>query len=386
MRSGRSPGAGWINRRAAIGALAGLAATGSAVRSRATPRPSSPGARGPDLSRGVNLSHWFAQSHNGYGADHLARFVTSADIARVAAAGFTHVRLGVEPDALFATSGKPALNEAVMTRLLDALTMIGSRNLSVVLDMHPVGASKDRYLTDEGAGRLIDNWRLLAQRLTPVAHGQLALELLNEPEPLRDDAWWKLQERIMSAIRGVDPLRWLVVNGGGWSGVDELASRQPYAQDRLIYTFHHYAPLLFTHQGADWTWDVAGRTRDLTWPVATTAAEQASAAAAPSDRPVLQDQIARGQFTEAFMLDAFARLATWSQRHGRPPIYVGEFGVYLKAPREARLRWLSASCAAFARYGWGWTHWDNSAAFGLVSPDNRAFDDATLRALGGTPG
>ena len=215
MRSGRSPGAGWINRRAAIGALAGLAATGSAVRSRATPRPSSPGAQGPDLSRGVNLSHWFAQSHNGYGADHLARFVTSADIARIAAAGFTHVRLGVEPDALFAPSGKPALNEAVMARLLDALTMIGSRNLSVVLDMHPVGASKDRYLTDEGAGRLIDNWRLLAQRLTPVAHGQLALELLNEPEPLRDDAWWKLQERIMSAIRGVDPLRWLVVNGGG---------------------------------------------------------------------------------------------------------------------------------------------------------------------------
>lgn len=387
MMPGINGKAGAIDRRTTLGALTGLAMAASTAVSKGASQHSASPPAGPNLSRGINLSHWFAQSMNEYGADHLTRFVTRPDIARIAAAGFTHVRLGIEPDAVFAQSGAPALNETVTALLLAAIAMITSEKLGVVLDMHPVGASKDRYLTSAGASRLVANWTLLAQRLTSVARDQLALEILNEPDPLSGEAWWTLQDRIVIALREIDPQRQLIVNAGGWSGAEDLTKREPYRHDGLVYTFHHYAPLLFTHQAADWTWDVAGRIKDLAWPIAPEKAESASAAAAssPSDHAILQDQIARGQFTEALLLAPLTQLAAWSQSHGELPIYVGEMGVFRGAPRDARLRWLSASRRAFADHGWGWAHWDNSPDFGLVSRATRQFDKATLLALGVAP-
>lgn len=377
-----------IDRRDTLGMLAGLMAAATAPAALSAPRSTALGWPGPDLSRGINLSHWFAQSQNGYGPDHLARFVTRADIAGIAAAGFSHVRLGFEPDVLFGPSGAATLNEAVAQPLLEAVTMINALNLGVVLDMHPVGASKDKYQSAQGADRLIANWRLLAQRLAPIPRDRLALEILNEPEPLSGDSWWALQERIVNAIGQVDPARPLIVNAGGWSGADELVKRKPYRHDGLIYTIHHYMPLLFTHQGTSWTWPVAERVNGLSWPIAPEQAEPATNAALTSDqdRPALRNQIASSQFTEDAMLTPFKQLAAWSQHHGQLPIYVGEFGVYLKrVPREAGLRWLAASRRAFAGYGWGWALWDNTPDFGFLSPGTKQIDPATLQALGMTP-
>lgn len=373
------------DRRLVLRALAGLAAAASAPLAAGAQSTKAVPA-GPDLSRGVNLSHWFAQSTDGYDPQRLARFVTSTDIARIAGAGFSHVRLGLEPDAIFVQTGAPALVEPVIQRLRAAIKMINSHRLGIVLDMHPVGASKDRYLSPEGADRLVANWQLLARRLIHLPPDQLALEILNEPEPLKGDAWWALQERIVTAIRAIDPVRTLIVNAGGWSGADDLVTRTPYRQEGLVYTFHHYAPLLFTHQGATWTWDVAQRVHDLPWPIEPAQADAASDAAlsSPSDRAILRDQIVRGQFTQAFIQAQFDQLAAWSRQHGNLQIYAGEFGAYRPGPREARLRWLAASRQAIAGHGWGWALWDNSVDFGLVTADRR-LDPETLKALGVTP-
>jgi hypothetical protein len=213
----------------------------------------------------------------------------------------------------------------------------------------------------------------------------VAFEILNEPEPLKGEAWWQLQGRIVAAIRAVDAKRTLVVNGGGWSGIEDIVARTPYPHKNLVYTVHHYAPLLFTHQGADWTWDVAGRTHGLGWPIAPEDADAASQAALAetSDRATLRDQIARGLFTQAALAQQFASLAAWRDRHGGPALYCGEFGVYLKvAPPEARLRWLAASRAACESNRIGWALWDNSRDFGfLAEGTGRDIDAGTLHAL-----
>jgi aryl-phospho-beta-D-glucosidase BglC (GH1 family) len=370
-----------VDRRRVLSGLGAIVALGSpALPARAA------SSKQPDLSRGVNLSHWFAQSFEGYGAEHLDRFVTKADIARIAAAGFTHVRLSVEPDIVFAREGAPALEEGLVARLAGAIGMIAGHRLAVVLDLHPVGAGKNRYLTPEGADRLVANWSLLARRLAGLDRGRVAFEILNEPEPLKGQAWWRLQGRIVAAIRAADTGRMLIVNGGGWSGVEDLVARTPYPGNNLVYTVHHYAPLLFTHQGADWTWDVAGRTHGLGWPLAPEEADSASRAALAQDgdRATLRDQIARGLFTEAALASQFADLAAWRDRHGGAALYCGEFGVYLKvAPPEARLRWLAASRAACEKHRIGWALWDNSPGFGFLTPgEGREIDAGTLSALG----
>lgn len=343
------------------------------------------------LSCGVNLSHWFAQSLNGYGINHLNTFVVLDDLRKLAQAGFTHVRLGIEPDALFSlVDGEPRFVEPVLSQLRLALESISRAGLAVVLDMHPVGASKNTLLTQGGAEIFVSQWSKLAGALgTPTPSG-VFFEILNEPEPLAGTAWWSLQANALAAIRKAGAQGPVIANGGGWSGIDDLVSQKPYDDENVIYTVHCYAPLLFTHQATTWSWDIAQTISGLGWPLAPDKAEEATAAATSDVRArgFLQGQIADGSFTVDALDMQYDRLADWSRSHGGVPIYVGEFGVYAKAaPVHARLAWIQASRYAYAKRGWGWALWDNSASFGFraVGSDRHTIDPAMLRALGVHP-
>ncbi|WP_375461957.1 glycoside hydrolase family 5 protein [uncultured Enterovirga sp.] len=347
-------------------------------------RPAAP-AR---LARGLNLSHWFAQSVRGYGPDHLAGFVTDRDLDRLVEAGFTHVRLGLEPSVLFdQTGGEPRLVAAVLEALEAALDRIGTRGLATVLDLHPVGSSKEPLLTPAGAGALVDRWAVLARHLASHRGGDLFLEILNEPEPMRGDAWWALQDQALRSIRDAGATGPVIVNGGGWSGVDDLVGRRGYADRNVIYTAHCYAPLLFTHQAADWTWDVAKAIGNLPWPIAPSDAHREATVAATDERArgFLRAEIEGGRFTREALVADLDRLAAWARAEGGAAIYIGEFGVYAKAaPRSARLSWMRASREGFELRGFGWAAWDNSPGFGILASDSRdgRLDSATLTALG----
>ncbi len=379
QKNGTAP----VGRRNVLKIMAGVAAGSVALRESSTVNAL---PLTLDLSRGVNLSHWFAQSLEGYSEQHFTTFVTRDDIRRIAAAGFSHVRLPFEPDIVFTSGNPPALQEDIVGYLLNAINMIRSENLSIVLDMHPVGASKNQYLTPQGADSFVTSWTLLAKRLAGVDPLRMAFEILNEPDPLSGNTWWQLQDRAIAAIRREDPARPLIANGGAWSGVGDLVSQTPYNYPGLIYTIHHYDPVLFTLQGATWTWDVAARIHDLPWPVAPADAVQVSqqAASSESDQQILGNQITDGVFTERFLSDNFDRLAAWAAQHGKPPIYVGEFGVYTKnAPQDSRLRWLTLARQTFQKHGWNWALWDDGSDFGFLAPgSNHEIDPLMLQALG----
>lgn len=339
------------------------------------------------LTRGLNLSHWFAQSAGGYGPEHLAGFVTDRRLDQIAKAGFTHIRLGLEPSALFENSSEEArLIPAVLERLDAALDRIGKRGLATVLDLHPVGASKEPLLTPAGADALVNRWALLARRLAGRGGDGLVLEILNEPEPLTGDAWWILQERALRAIREAGAAGPVIVNGGGWSSVNDLLGRRAYADANVIYTVHYYAPLLFTHQGADWTWDVARAIEGLPWPIAAAQADREANAAARNERArdILRADIASGRFTREALDAELDRLAAWA-RAEFASIYVGEFGAYARtAPQTARLSWLRACREGFEQRSFGWAVWDSSPSFGLLTGEGTAarLDPAALHALG----
>jgi endoglucanase len=71
----------------------------------------------------------------------------------------------------------------------------------------------------------------------------------------------------------------------------------------------------------------------------------------------------------------------WQRRFSRP-IIINEFGV-LKAgaPRDSRLRWLSAVTAYAGRHCWGWAHWELAQGFGLVDDATGRPDPGVLQAL-----
>jgi len=367
-------------RRTLLGGAVGLAGIALAG-------PSFAGATGQaaPLRRGVNLSHWFAQSFRGYGRDHLAGYIAPADLERIARAGFDHVRLPVDPGILL-TQGGTELNGPVFEAVRAALARIAALGLTTVLDLHPVGAGKAPLTTPEGARAFVTGWTTLVAALAPAQAPGLVLEILNEPEPLKGEAWWALQGEALAAIRQAGWRERVVANGGGWSGIDDLVAHKAYDDRAVVYTVHCYAPLLFTHQATTWSWDVARRIDGLGWPIPKDEAERAAAGATRDDeaRGHVRSQIAAGAFTQAAMAAQFDRLAAWQAAEGAPAIYVGEFGVYEpKAPAEARLAWLKSVREACEARGISWAMWDYSPSFGLLPPSGaRVMAPDTLRALG----
>lgn len=368
------------SRRAVVGGLAAMIASRwPLVAAQAGPNLVKPPARG------VNLSHWFAQSTSGYGSQHLRTYINDNDFSAIASAGFSHVRIGIEPAILFSDSGQAHLDERVIEDLVAGLRRAAAKKLAIVLDIHPGNsAAKSQLREPEKAARFVDNWRLLAARLAEFSPDTLFLEIQNEPEALDGLAWWTLQGAALDAIRSADRRRIVVASAGGWSSIEGLVEREPYNDDKVVYNVHYYAPLLFTHQSTDWAWDVAERVSGLGWPVAAedAAAVTGQAAKRDDDKQILRNEISQGHFTRAAMMRDFDRLSAWSSKH-RVPVYVGEFGVYAKsAPLEARERWIGACRQAFEERGWGWALWDYSASFGLLRVANKTFDPNMLKILG----
>jgi aryl-phospho-beta-D-glucosidase BglC (GH1 family) len=366
---------------AALLVSAGLVASQGSGDARKKPAPSH--AIDGVLARGVNLSHWFSHSNNGYGDGHLSSFITEADAALMRGAGFTHVRVPVYMELAF----KPEEPQRAFTaKLVDKVAMLNKAGLAVVVTMDANEDNKNALAESDKALEFIDGWRALARSFANFEPRLVLFELLNEPYPLAGAQWWSLQQRTVEAIRSVAPQNTIIANAGGWSGVEEYtANFSPLADANTIYTAHVYEPLLFTHQGATWVWPVAAGVDGVDWPLDSTATERAAQTGKTEEAVKQLDyQIGDRQFQVDWLLTLFDKLARWQQRSGAQ-IYIGEFGVYRAvAPDLSRLRWLKEVRKAFEARGWGWAVWDYSGGFAITqsNPPHRKMDPSVLDALG----
>jgi len=60
--------------------------------------------------------------------------------------------------------------------------------------------------------------------------------------------WNTLYPRIVKAIREVDPKTPILIGGLGYSSVEWLPYLKPLPDKRLVYCFHQYEPISYTHQ------------------------------------------------------------------------------------------------------------------------------------------
>jgi aryl-phospho-beta-D-glucosidase BglC (GH1 family) len=373
----------------AFGVTAPLAIAGAAIPQHSagvTDRGFASAQPDQRLRRGVNLSHWFAQSHGGYGTTHLSSFVTDRDLERVRSAGFTHVRLPVSMEQSFGT--RP-LRDAYAAALVESVAKINQAGLAVVVDLHPGEDEKQSLTGADGASFFIDGWRRLALAFAHLNHDRILFELMNEPTPMAGSHWRALQERAIDTIRTVAPHNTLIANPGGWSGIDDYAEFRPHPDANVIYTAHVYEPILFTHQGSTWSWHVAPEVSDVGWPLPPTSAAQQASHSGATEEAVrqLRYQISDGQFRVRWLIDRFDRLVQWQRRNGNPRIYIGEFGVYRAvAPVAASLRWHQEARQAFEARGWGWALWDYAGGFGIArTADRKSLESDMLQALGVPP-
>jgi endoglucanase len=344
-------------------------------------------ARARHLQHGINASEWFAQVYDkrGYTREHFQSWTTAEDIALIKSMGFDHVRLSVNPQPMFNAREPDKLPAEYIGYLDSAVKMILDHGLAVVIDMHPDSDFKARLTKeDDFVEQFADFWRAVAQHYSTWDADRVFFEVLNEPEFSDRYRWLGVQAKLASAIREGAPGHTIIAAGARWSNDDELIFQEPLRDPNVIYNFHFYEPHIFTHQGANWGVYYWHWLRGLAYPSTMESAERA-ANLEPDDvnrLPVIRYAL---DHWDASRIDAeMKEAARWANRRG-VPLVCNEFGVYRAyADPQSRYAWIHDARTAFEKNGIGWTMWDYSGSFGVVTKkEGKAnVDDGALKALG----
>lgn len=339
--------------------------------------------RAQHLQHGINTAMWFAQA-NDYSAERLETFTTEKDIALIEAVGFDHCRLSIDAGPLEAWQ-RAGSETPFMNELDKAVRMMLAHHLSVIIDIHPSSEYKaELFQGSAGVGRFVSLWRALAAHFAPMDADHVFFEIMNEPEQNDVYRWQGIQSAVVDAIRQVAPGNTIIAGGGHWSGLGDLMTLEPLADANVIYTFHDYEPMAFTHQGATWA-------NQEVWPERAIPYPSSPEAIAPklSEEPNLAGQLFLDTYGEdrwdaARVENTIAFAARWSEMH-HVPVYCGEFGVFRTySPPAARAQWLHDMRVAFAKNHIGWAMWDYQTDFGVVTKANGVTtpDVPVLEALG----
>lgn len=330
------------------------------------------------LLRGVNLGGWFSQIDAVEGNDprtfpgtrhHLESFLGPEDFRRIKAWGFDHVRLPVDHVNVFTGPGL-APDETVLALLDRAVDGLTATGLCVILDLHKcpghdfhAGATRDQAFFHDPACRAQARqvWTHLAERFGP--RPGVLLEILNEPVAPDAAVWNTVKDEMAAHIRRHAPRSTLVVGSNRWNNAGEFAQLTPVDDDNVLYSFHFYHPLPFTHQLAPWIADpyfAAHRTY-------------------PGDYPPPPDTATRlppdtGRWDRARLEQAIEPVVRFRDRH-QVPVACNEFGVYAGgADRASQLAWMTDVLSMLRERAIGWSYWNyRNLDFGLVSRGEARF-------------
>jgi len=348
-----------------------------------------PTARLARLTRGVNLSHWFAQTTPD--AHRLRTHITPTDLAQIHHVGFRHVRLPLDPQLLLVPGHPDSLAVSGRSHLDDALDRILRADLAVIVELHPREAFK-RHLYRESRAQLnlITFWQTLATHLAKRDPERLFLEVLNEPSTADPQDWYALQTRLLQAMRRGAPRHTLIAAANQqatpstWGSHLALPLIPPMADRNVVYNFHFYAPMPFTHQGTTWGQELLRHFRGLPYPSSPETVAPLLADHPAAVRGLLSDYGREGWNREKIR-ETLWPVADWARRR-KVAVTCNEFGVYRRvAPRRARLTWLLDVRQALEELKIGWAVWDYAGGFSVVvrdDPGGRRPDEGVLQALG----
>ena len=355
--------------------------------SAANTGPSLAFARAAKLKHGINASEWFAQVYDkrGYTAEHFQSWTTADDIALIKSMGFDHVRLSVNPQPFFDAREPNKLPADYLGYLDAAVKMILDHGLAVVIDLHPDGDFKARLAKDDDfVERFADFWRALAAHYSTWDADRVFLEVMNEPEFTDRYRWLGVQMKLAAAVRQGAPAHTIIAAGARWSDDDDLVFQEPLHDPNVIYNFHFYEPHIFTHQGATWSAYYWHWLRGLKYPSTPESAERV-ASLVPDDVDRLQViRYGYDHWDAARIESEMKHAANWAGQRG-VPLLCNEFGVYREyADPVDRAAWLHDVRSALEHNGIGWTMWDYSGSFGVVTKKDgkTTTDNAALHALG----
>ena len=310
------------------------------------------------ILRGVNLGGWLSQCD--YSEDRLNHFILAEDFARIASWGLDHVRIPVDYNVLEDAQG--GYDAPGWERLDFALAECEKNGLKAVLDLHKTaGFSFDKGEMETGffsdaayQERFCRLWEEIARRYGHLS-GRVVFELLNEvTDPSYIDVWNRVSNEAIRRIRVYAPDTIILVGSYHHNSAAALSELTAPQDDRVLYNFHCYSPLEYTHQGAPWV-DILDKTVRI---------------------PFEKSGADEGYFEAHFAPAVEAAAANHTS------LYCGEYGVIDVVPVEDALKWFQTIHAVFEKHGIARCAWSyRGMDFGLADPRWDGLRDELVKYL-----
>lgn len=207
---------------------------------------------------GVNIGGFLSQAE--FSDSHIKNFIKENDFKCIKKWGFNTVRFPV--DYQFFVNDKFKIDEKKVKFIDRTIRWAKKNNLFIILDLHKApGHSfsyKERDKNDiwlkksKSRKEFLKIWEFFTLRYKNSGD-ELIFEILNEPVAEDDDEWNSLYIETVEKIRKIDTERYIVIESNKWGHCDKFVKLKILDDDKIIYSFHFYDPILVTHQLAEWT-------------------------------------------------------------------------------------------------------------------------------------
>lgn len=206
------------------------------------------------------------------------------------------------------------------------------RGIRVIIDVHEFpgfyyfsGFYDNRLWTDQLLqDAIVAFWQTIAARYADRGDVIYGYDLLNEPHEVDPDTWLALAQRIIDAIREIDPYHTVIVEGTDFADPKAFSSLVPVDDDNVIYSFHFYYPNNFTHQGIH--------------------------------EPYVGPGYPSEMWNEEYLRAILQPVREFQLRYNAR-ILVGEFSVTSLAPTDSRRAYLQDVLRIFEEYGYDYAYW-----------------------------
>ena len=332
---------------------------------------------------GVNLGGWFSQCN--HTEERYDNFITEKDFKIIKEWGLDHIRLPIDYELVEKKDGTP--RKSGYERIANAINWCKENHLNMILDLHKtcgysfdVGYKESGFFEDEKLQeRFYKLWENLARNFAKAfddadygnnSHGEICFELLNEiTDKSYSEKWNAIARTCIQRIRAIAPVTKILVGSYWNNSLASVKDLDPPYDENIVYNFHCYEPLLFTHQGAPWVGP--NMNPDFRFPLKSKYEDYTKM----TSEKVGQIGTAFGAFAPDATVDVNYFETIFSEavkiaEDRNVLLYCGEYGVIEKATPQDTLEWYRLISTVFNKHGIGRAVWSyRQMDFGLN--DNR---------------
>ena len=322
--------------------------------------------------------------------EHFDTYYTFEDFQQVADWGMDHVRLTFDQVIMENCQQPFTYREKGLSYLDRAISWCHDLSLNVVLNLHhAVGAYCDgdisSLFTDtEEQERFLCLWEMLEKR---YHNENCVFELLNEPTTGDTDAWNDLASRAVQRLRAINPNRKIMVGSACWSHPEYLTQLKTYDDPNVVYNFHFYYPMEFSHQRSIMNPVMMVWNRAMPYPGDMERYREFRRFSAQSE----EDLQGLDRMDGRYIARRMQPVLDFMESHPNDIVCCNEFSCMSHIPLEQRENWYADIIAFLRKHNIGYTAWNymhtpyDSTKASLVDEKTRKIlSPRFLRILQGT--